>query len=323
MKNIYIIAVSLLIYLACSSQEPYPLVHGDLTKKVLLIGVDGLSSTRLGEFNLPNYDRLIADGLYEDGTTLNSRPSYSGPGWSDILCGVNNDKHGVRNNNFTGNNFNQWPNFLERLEGIDSSFNTYAIVNWSGFDHIFDNNGIDEYHRPLGDSVAVLDEEVRDIAEDILANDNPDAMYVYFHNVDTQGHAHGGSSNQYRDAAETIDGHIGILINAVESRPTFNDEDWLIMISSDHGHRDGGGHGRNSNHELSVYMVMGGPSVFFSINGATDNTYFAPTAMAHVLGYLDSEWNLDGQMVGIIIPKASNPSPADGAGPTGISEILS
>ena len=64
MKNIYIITVSLLIYLACSSQEPYPLVHGDLTKKVLLIGVDGLSSTRLGDFNLPNYDRLIADGLY-------------------------------------------------------------------------------------------------------------------------------------------------------------------------------------------------------------------------------------------------------------------
>ena len=147
MKNIYIIAVSLLIYLACSSQEPYPLVYGDLTKKVLLIGVDGLSSTRLGDFNLPNYDRLIADGLYEDGTTVNSRPSYSGPGWSDILCGVNNAKHGVTNNNFTGNNFNQWPNFLERLEGIDSSFNTYAIVNWSGFDHIFDNNG--NYHLTL------------------------------------------------------------------------------------------------------------------------------------------------------------------------------
>jgi len=169
----------------------------------------------------------------------------------------------------------------------------------------------------------VLDEEVRDIAEDILANDNPDAMYVYFHNVDTQGHAHGGSSSQYRDAAETIDGHIGDLIDAVESRPAFNDENWLIMISSDHGHKDGGGHGGNSNHELSVYMVMGGPNVLFSINGATDNTYFAPPAMTHVLGYLDSEWNLDGQVVGVPISKASNPSPADGAGPTGTSEILS
>ena len=313
-----LLILPLLLWTTCEDKNTF-LIHGELTKKVLLIGVDGLSSTRLGEFNLPNYDRLIADGLYEDGTTINSRPSLSGPGWSDILCGVNNAKHGVTNNNFTGSNFNQWPNFLERLEGIDSSFNTYAIVNWSGFDHIFDNNGIDEYYRPSGDSVAALDEDVRDIVEDILANDNPDAMYVYFHNVDTQGHAHGGSSNQYRDAAETIDGYIGDLIDAVESRPAFNDENWLIMISSDHGHKDGGGHGGNSNHELSVYMVMGGPSVLFSINGATDNTYFAPTAMAHVLGYLDSEWNLDGQVVGIPISKASNPSPADGAGPTGIS----
>ncbi len=314
--------IPLLLCTTCEDKNTF-LIYGELTKKVLLIGVDGLSSTRLGDFNLPNYDRLIADGLYEDGTTVNSRPSLSGPGWSDILCGVNNDKHGVRNNNFTGRNYNQWPNFLERLEGIDSSFNTYAIVNWSGFDHIFENNAIDEYHRPLGDSVAEEDEEVRDIAEDILTNDNPDAMYVYFHNVDTQGHAHGGSSTQYRDAAETIDGHIGDLIDAVESRPAFNDENWLIMISSDHGHKDGGGHGGSSNHELSVYMVMGGPSVLFPINGATDNTYFAPTAMTHVLGYLDSEWNLDGKMVGISIPKASNPSPADGAGPAGISEILS
>ena len=279
------------------------LVHDALTKKVLLIGVDGLSSTRLGEFNLPNHDRLIADGLYEEGTTVNSRPSVSGPGWSDILCGVNNAKHGVINNNFTGSNFNQWPTFLERLEGIDSSLNTVAVVNWEGFDHIFYNNGIDAYYRPSGNLVAVLDEEVRDIAEDILANDHPDTMYVYFHNVDTQGHAYGGSSNQYRDAAETIDGYIGDLINAVESRPAFNDENWLIMISSDHGHINSGGHGGSSSHELSVYMVISGPSALFSINGATDNTYFAPTAMTHVLGYFDSGWNLDGQVVGIPISK--------------------
>ena len=317
-----LLILPLLLWTTCEDKNTF-LIRGGLTKKVLLIGVDGLSSTRLGEFNLPNYDRLIADGLYEDGTTVNSLPSVSGPGWSDILCGVNKAKHGVRNNSFTGSNFNQWPNFLERLEGINSSLNTAAVVNWAGLDHILDNSGIDAYHRPSGDSAAVLDEEVRDIAKDILANDNPDAMFVYFHNVDTQGHAHGGSSNQYRDAAETIDGHIGDLIDAVESRPAFNDENWLIMISSDHGHKDGGGHGGSSNHELSVYMVMGGPSVLTSINAETDNTYFAPTAMAHVLGYLDSEWNLDGKMVGISIPKASNPSPADGAGPAGISEVLS
>ena len=317
-----LLILPLLLWTTCEDKNT-SLIRGGLTKKVLLIGVDGLSSTRLGEFNLPNYDRLIADGLYEDGTTVNSLPSLSGPGWSDILCGVNRAKHGVRNNSFTGSNYNQWPNFLERLEGINSSLNTAAVVSWYRFDHIFDNSGIDAYHRPSGDSATVLDEEVRDIAKDILANDNPDAIFVYFYNVDKQGHAHGGSSNQYRDAAETIDGYIGDLIDAVESRPAFNDENWLIMISSDHGHKDGGGHGGNSNHEMSVYMVMSGPNVLFSINGATDNTYFAPTAMTHVLGYFDSEWNLDGQVVGVPISKASNPSPADGAGPTGTSEILS
>ena len=84
--------IPLLLCTTCEDKNTF-LIYGELTKKVLLIGVDGLSSTRLGEFNLPNYDRLIADGLYEDGTTVNSRPSLSGPGWSDILCGVNNDKH--------------------------------------------------------------------------------------------------------------------------------------------------------------------------------------------------------------------------------------
>ena len=107
--------IPLLLCTTCEDKNTF-LIYGELTKKVLLIGVDGLSSTRLGEFNLPNHDRLIRDGLYEDGTTVNSRPSYSGPGWSSMITGVWQNKHGVTDNSFLGSNFEVYPPFNILLE---------------------------------------------------------------------------------------------------------------------------------------------------------------------------------------------------------------
>ncbi len=271
----------------------------ELINKVLLIGIDGLSSTRLHKYDLPNLEKLIRNGLYISNTKVNSMPSKSGPGWSDILTGVNNSKHKVVNNRFEDKKFNLWPDFLNRLEVLNPDINTYAITNWVGFDHIFEETDIDYYFRSKVSDVRIGDELVKDKTIQILKYQSPDAIFTYFNRLDVQGHNFGGSSAEYEEAAETIDSHIGKIIKYVNYRRKHFPENWLILIASDHGHTDKGGHGGNSHDEMSVFMILEGPSVVNRLNIQTDNTFFAPTAISHVLGYYNSNWGLDGKVVGI------------------------
>ena len=71
---------------------------------------------------------------------------------------------------------------------------------------------------------------------------------VYFGACDETGHRDGfhPSVPSYIKAIETVDSHVGKLLKSIESRPNYENEDWLILISSDHGGQ-GTGHGKGHN----------------------------------------------------------------------------
>ena len=60
------------------------------SSRVLVIGIDGVRSDALTEANTPNLDALMSTGVYSP-DALNDDITISGPGWSDILCGVRSD----------------------------------------------------------------------------------------------------------------------------------------------------------------------------------------------------------------------------------------
>ena len=70
---------------------------------LLIIGIDGLRPDCLEAAETPAIDGLIADGIFSP-DTLNNDITYSGPGWSGMICGVWSDSHGVSSNNFIGSN---------------------------------------------------------------------------------------------------------------------------------------------------------------------------------------------------------------------------
>ena len=121
--RVFVVSLGLMLWLtACGD--------GNATKKVLVIGIDGIRVGILAETNTPNTDQLIAEGFFSDQARTNVR-TVSGPGWSSMLIGARTDKHLVDSNNFTGNDYATYPEFLTRLEQVDSSFNTFAVVDWA------------------------------------------------------------------------------------------------------------------------------------------------------------------------------------------------
>jgi predicted AlkP superfamily pyrophosphatase or phosphodiesterase len=133
-----------------------------------------------------------------------------------------------------------------------------------------------------------------------LANGAADASFVYFGAADEVAHRLGPLSPEYRDALRTIDRQIGELMAAVRARPTYDREDWLVLMTSDHGHRDRGGHGRESLEERRVFYLASGPAAVRGRPPESPNVVdVAATALAHMGLRIEPAWRLDGKVVGL------------------------
>ncbi|MBT8397338.1 MAG: hypothetical protein HKO65_08595 [Gemmatimonadetes bacterium] len=304
-----LVAMSALI-LTLGGAPAYPQAPADPqaapTPKVLLVGWDGVRPDVLREVPTPVFDSLAATGTFSE-TAEAARPTVSGPCWSSILTGVWPEKHGVLSNNFTSNNYSTYPDLLTRIESVRPELNTFAVADWlplvaensggpligDGIDRKIVLNGYD--HGWLeADSISV------DYAVEELRTGDPDILFVYVGSPDEISHNIGGIGTEYRDAIATADSQLGRLVEAIHRRPTFPEEDWLILVTTDHGRTVEGGHGGESPEETTVFYVASGPSADVGTPdespGAVD---LVTTAFAHLEVAIDPGWGLDGTVVGL------------------------
>jgi predicted AlkP superfamily pyrophosphatase or phosphodiesterase len=215
------------------------------------------------------------------------------------------DKHGVTDNSFKDHKLSDFPNFLRRYETLRPNARTAALITWKPFrDSLFDAT---KGSRFLVDGDAQgyerADKEVARAATTLFANENPDIVFAYFGNVDMLGHGYGfhPKSYKYTNGIETVDTYIGEMLDALRQRQTYANEDWLIVVCTDHGGqgRDHG-LGRDVPEIRSGFLLLHGPSVKPGrIDERTTNADVAATVLSHLGVELQPEWKLDGKPVGL------------------------
>ncbi len=123
---------------------------------------------------------------------------------------------------------------------------------------------------------------------------------------DAVGHRRGFHPDvrEYRQAIEIIDGLVGTVLGAMRNRKTFAREDWLVLVTSDHGGRGTHHHSGHRDPEvLTVFLIMNGPAV--RPGKIASPTYIvdpAVTALTHLNVDIDPAWGLDGKAVGLVKP---------------------
>lgn len=259
------------------------------TPKVLLIGIDGVRPDILAQVPTPVMDSLAASGWYTaDART--TAPSVSGPAWSSMLTGVWPGKHGVIDNGFEGRRYDEYPGFLTRIERVRPELATFAGADWLPLATL-DGGGavlstiIDTLFTVDGYELgwAEADGVVAARAAGHLAEADPDAAFVYLGNPDETSHVHASIGAEYRAAITLSDQHVGLLLDALRSRPSFAEEDWLVLISTDHGRREDGGHGGLSPEEMEIFILAaGGGSRRWPRAGPTFIVDLAVTALDHL-----------------------------------------
>ncbi|MEU6019258.1 alkaline phosphatase family protein [Streptomyces sp. NPDC047515] len=273
------------------------------TARVLVIGIDGVRLDLLPELDTPHLDGIARAGFLAPVEVDAVTPTMSGPCWTTIVTGVGVAKHGVWANRLDGNRLDVFPDFATRLAS-ECGLRTFAVGGWAPLFLAQQGGPLFVAPTRLGyvapreetpEAWEEVDEKVTAEAEHLLGLDEElHAGFVYLGAVDETAHFL-GCDVEYRRAIEAADRRLGRLLAAVRERPGHAAEQWTVIVVTDHGHRDEGGHGGRSRQERTAWIAACGPGL---TAGTVPSSLHHADVAAHVYTALgiapDSHWTLDG-----------------------------
>lgn len=269
-------------------------------KKVLLLGFDGMRADALVNIRTSG---VVKDGVdVYSGYNTNAKNSgvnkildnggkayisYAGgeygkdtkqatstaPGWAALTSGVWGKDNGVVDNGMAKNL--KYKTFMLKFaeeKGMSSAF----LAEWSehfnltykseieylaahkNIDMLYKQHGTDaELHQSVLASVTAGSETEKDITFCIYEAPDYSGHHTKFEN----------KNHNYVNAVRNTDNYFYEVINAVEARPNYANEDWLIILTTDHGGM-GYGHGMQKAEARTTFIITNKdvPAKYFSKN---------------------------------------------------------
>ncbi|MEZ4374648.1 MAG: alkaline phosphatase family protein [Polyangiaceae bacterium] len=181
-----------------------------------------------------------------------------------------------------------YPSFGERVKqasgkGIDVS------AGWIHILTLFEDDAT-EHEQWGGDALMSQDMATQ------LASSDADLFFVHFDNVDHTGHASGFAEDnpEYVAAMATVDQQVGPLLRAIESRATRDDENWLVIATTDHGGDGANGHGAKNEACQRIWLLLArDEGALTPLDGASQMDVY-PSVLQHLGIERDASWTLDG-----------------------------
>jgi len=250
-------------------------------KKVVFIILDGIPAAVLENTSTPNLDEIAKKGGYSRAYTggikggYSETPTISAVGYNSLLTGTWANKHNVWGNEIKEPNYNYWTIFRFLKEARPASkiaiFSTWQDnrtkligeeLSDTGFlkmDFSFDGFELDTVTYPHDSEtqyIQKIDNLVSYEAAYQLKNNGPDLSWVYLEYTDDMGHRY-GDSPQLSAAVVLADEQVGRIYESIRFREEKFGEDWMIIITTDHGRKapDGKDHGGQSDRERETWIV--------------------------------------------------------------------
>lgn len=235
-------------------------------KRVVIIGLDGLSVDGYTTAKHPNLDVMLADGVL----SLSTRPvipSVTLPNWTSHLTGSGPEEHGVTSNNWTvekhelsaidTDNNGYYPSIFKILKEHVPNVKTAFYYNWPELIHSINKNYLDEISFEWKDK---YDSNYQK-AVDFIAryHKQPTVVFLYSVHTDHAGHNHNWMSPQYITSIEAADTAIGILLDKLRAEQLYDDTHFVLI--TDHGGNPKTGHGGTSMDEMQVPWAISGPQI--------------------------------------------------------------
>ncbi len=244
------------IYNLISEHFSSPLPKGKKEKKAIVIGYDGCrvdtltllatAKEKKSGINLILNDRGHGVFSYCGGVNYpaeNTQDTSTAPGWCSMLTGVLADKHGVYEN---GHPKEVEPKtlLLSLVESKHADSSAF-YVSWKGHFTNKDATYVNEVEYAEKNKLPVTflraedDEGTKaNVLKDINSGDKcSDFIFLTLEYTDHSGHNTGFSLGNpvYVNGFREADAAGAEFIQAIKARETYDKEDWLIIITTDHG----------------------------------------------------------------------------------------
>lgn len=254
------------------------------TRKAVFIIVDGVPADMIERLHTPAIDEIAARGAYARAYTggevggYSQTPTISAIGYTNLLTATWMNKHNVDGNSDLKPNYNYWTIFRIAKEQ-PKEFRTALYSSWTDnrtvllgegkpetghlkIDFVCDGYELDTVRFPKREKdlqIFDIDEHVAREAARGIANDAPDLSWVYLWYTDDAGHFEGNGAF-FDEYTLKADRQIGQIWEAVRYREEHFDEEWMVVVTTDHGRTENGyGHGGQSARERTTWVATNRP----------------------------------------------------------------
>lgn len=227
-------------------------IPGD--RHVLLIGIDGLRGDAVlcnGCAKPPTLSALMTGGAYHTNVLAGgSQPTLSGPGWGSVFTGFWADQHGVTSNDIT------MPlkktHVFDLIKQAYPTATTAVVADWANLTANLRPASVDQVFVNAAKNSQQATDAVIQWLDQTYA---PTAIFYYLHNVDIHTCCYDPVNATYQQKLLAEDAQIKQVLDALTRRPNYLNEEWLIVVASDHGGLNTG-HGGQSAQERDALLVL-------------------------------------------------------------------
>jgi len=240
-----IIASIALLLTGCTKYANPPAVYEDyeqerkkdVKRKVLFISIDGLVGLELKKQVPTNMAELLKTSKYTFESVANDN-TKDAASWMSMMSGVPYEMHHIEDDSYIPKPSEDdphtspqgFPSMLYRIQTVAAAQKSYVIAR--------DQNVATKLLVSAEESqVAGSDEEVKNKVVDLMGKRNPDLTIVQFTDVLNAGVMAGFTASEpaYAAAIKKVDGYIGDILKAMQARKDYQTEDWMIILTSNHG----------------------------------------------------------------------------------------
>jgi len=235
-----------LSFLAGCASAPRSAVPATDVAPLLLVSIDGLRADAVGRGEMPNLDRLAAEGVRA--AWMNpSYPTLTFPNHYTLVTGLRPDHHGVVHNTMRVQSLGSfrskdkqavgdsrwWSGAAPLWVSAEKAGLRTATMYWPGSEAEID--GIRPSHWRLYDGSVTANQRVEQVLAwlDLPAAERPRLVTLYFNQVDEASHEFGPGSVQAHAGRVLVDDALGALRQGLAARGLLDAVN--LVVVSDHG----------------------------------------------------------------------------------------